>query len=58
MQPIYFQLYDILHQYIYGLETVLTPDMTLTLTLMSSIGCVFCMALPFILIFGACKRWL
>lgn len=50
MQPIYFQLYELLHMYIYGLETVLTPDMTLTLTMMATAGSVFVVAIPFIIV--------
>ena len=50
MQGMYFQIYDLLHMYIYGLDAVLTPDMTLTLTLCSTIGCICCVAVPFLII--------
>ena len=50
MQGMYFQIYDLLHMYIYGLDAVLTPDMTLTLTLCSTIGCIGCIAVPFLII--------
>lgn len=50
MQPIYFQLYELLHMYIYGLDTVLTPDMTLTLTMLSTCGVVFLVSIPFLIV--------
>ena len=50
MQPIYFTLFNLLQQFIYGLDTVLTPDMELTLTMMSTIGSLFVVAAPFVLI--------
>ena len=50
MQPIYFQLYELLQMYIYGVDTVLTPDMALTLTIMATYGCVFVVAIPFLLV--------
>lgn len=53
----YESLYLLLHQYIYGLDTVLTPDMTLTLTLMSTIGCVFLVALPFLCVWRLVRMW-
>lgn len=51
----YFSLYNLLHQYIYGLETVLTPDMELTLTIISTLGSLFVVALPFILVWKVIK---
>lgn len=50
MQPIFFQLYELLQMYIYGADTVLTPDMTLTLTTMATWGSVFVVAIPFLLV--------
>lgn len=50
MQPVYFQLYELLQNFLYGADTVLTPDMTLTLTLMASFGCVFVVSIPFVLV--------
>ena len=48
MDGIFPTLYSLLHEYLYGLATELTPDMSLTLTLLSTIGCVFVVALPFL----------
>lgn len=47
----YFNLYEILRNGIYGAETVLTGDMELTLTLLATIGCVFLVSLPFLLVY-------
>ena len=57
-QPIYFALYELLQMYIYGMDTVLTPDMQLTLTTMATWGSVFVVAIPFVLVYGFFKRWL
>lgn len=57
-RPIYFALYELLQMYIYGLETTLTADMELTLTIMATAGSVFVVAVPFVLIYGFFKRWL
>lgn len=46
----YFTLFELLRTYIYGEGIVLTPNMDLTLTLLASIGCIFVVALPFILV--------
>lgn len=51
----YFTLYNLLHQYIYGLETTLTADMELTLTIISTLGALFVVALPFILVWKILK---
>lgn len=50
MQSMYFQLYTLLQTYIYGAETVLTPDMELTLTLLSTCGALIVVLLPFALV--------
>lgn len=50
MQPMFFQLYELLRMFIYGADTVLTPDMTLTLTTMATWGSVFVVAIPFLLV--------
>lgn len=46
----YFQLYTILQQYIYGVDVVLTEFQDLTLTLLSSMGVIFVVSLPFLLV--------
>ena len=52
---IYFALYSILSQYFYGAGTVLTEHMELTLTLISTIGCLFVFALPFLVVWRIIK---
>lgn len=47
---IYTSLYNIIIQYIYGAETTLTADMQLTATILATIGSVFIVAIPFIII--------
>lgn len=52
---IYADIYNLLHTYIYGgLE--LTSDMSLTLTLVSTMACLFAVALPFAVVWAAIKR--
>lgn len=53
----YYALYDLLLNGIYGADAVLTPDMTLTLTLISTIGCLFLIALPFICVWRLVRMW-
>ena len=45
---IYYTLYVLLSQYIYGADAVLTGDMELTLTLICTLGSLFVVALPFL----------
>lgn len=47
---IYFTLYNLLSHYFYGAEVVLTEHMELTLTLISTIGCLFVFSLPFLVV--------
>ena len=53
--PIYFTLFDMLHEYIYGLDVLLTPDMELTLTIISTFGSLFVVSLPFLLVWQVIK---
>lgn len=46
---IYYEIYDLIVQYFYGVDAVLTPDMTLVVTLLATLASVFIVALPFIL---------
>lgn len=46
---IYQSAYDLIVNYVYG-NAELTQEMTLTTVTMATIACVFCMALPFILV--------
>ncbi len=49
-EGIYFSLYALLQQYIYGADVVLTEHMELTLTLLATAGSLFVVALPFLLV--------
>lgn len=46
----YQNLYELIQTSIYG-TMELTGDMELTLTIMSTLGCVFLISLPFLLIY-------
>jgi hypothetical protein len=59
----YFELYQILSDFIYGAGTELTGYMDMTLTVMSTIGVLVVFAVPFAVvwccikfIFGLCGR--
>ena len=52
---IYYQLYDLLHQYIYG-AVELTGEQILTLTQISTIGSLFCIGLPFVVVFWILRK--
>lgn len=47
---IYQSLFDLIQTYIYG-GVALTADMNLVCTLISSIGCIFLVALPFVIVY-------
>lgn len=49
--PIYFALFEILQKYLYGADCVLTGEMELVLTLISTILSIAVVLLPFILVF-------
>lgn len=51
----YFEIYNILQTYIYGADAVLTSDMTLTLTMLSTCAVVFLVSLPFALVWRFIK---
>lgn len=50
----YYQLYDIVHHYIYG-GVELTTYQDLTATLLSTVGSVCLVALPFFCVYWICK---
>ena len=50
MQGAYYLLYDLLSGYLYGGDAVLTGDQTLTLTMISTIGALFVIAIPFVVV--------
>ena len=51
----YYQLYELLGTYLYGAEAQLTGDQTLTLTMISTAGALFVIALPFVVVWRAIK---
>lgn len=50
-QAIYFQIYEILLKYLYGADAILTAEMQLSLTQLSTLLSLFIVLLPFILVF-------
>lgn len=46
----YQSLFDLIHTHIYG-GVELTSDMNLVCTLIATIGVIFCVALPFYVVF-------
>lgn len=47
---IYQSLFDLIQTYIYG-GASLTADMNLVCTLISTIGCIFLVAMPFVIVY-------
>lgn len=58
MDGIYFQLYDLLSGYIYGVDTVLTGEMEMTLTTICTIGALFVVAMPFVVVWRFIRLFL
>lgn len=50
----YTQIYDLFMSTVYGAVTV-TPDMELVATLVATTACLFCFALPFMLVWKVIK---
>ena len=47
----YQSIFDLVHTHVYsGVE--LTPDMNLVCTLVSTIGCIAYIAIPFVVVYG------
>lgn len=53
----YFELYKILSDFIYGPGAELTEWMDLTLTLMSTCGVLFCVSLPFCVVWRGLRAF-
>lgn len=53
--PIYFAIFEILQKYLYGAEAVLTAEMQLTLTQLSTVLALIAVLLPFIIVFVIIK---
>lgn len=59
-EPLYNSAWDLFVKYIYGEDAVLTPDQTLTLTLLATLSVILIVAFPFGLVFFVLKlvfRW-
>ena len=54
----YYELYALLGGYLYGADAVLTGDQTLTLTMISTIGALFIIVLPFVVAWKIIKVFL
>lgn len=48
---IYFAIFEILQKYLYGADTVLTAEMQLTLTQLSTVLSLLAVLLPFVVVF-------
>ena len=48
---LYDSAYALFHEHIYGFDSELTPDQTLTLTLLSTLAALFVVGLPFLVVF-------
>lgn len=46
----YYTLFNLLHEFIYGLGAELTPYQELVLTQLSTIGALFVVAIPFVVV--------
>ncbi len=55
-EGVYYELYYLFQNVIYGSDAELTPDQTLTLTLLSTFCCLFLVLLPFLLFFIFFRR--
>ena len=51
----YYSLYQILAEFFYGVGVELTNFQDLTLTLLSTICVVFCVSIPFVVVWRAIK---
>lgn len=54
---IYEQIYNLIQNYIYGNIVVVGSYQELVLVLLSTIACIFLMALPFIVVYRIIRMW-
>lgn len=50
-EGLYYDAYDMFRSFLYGDVPSLTPDQTLVLTALSTIAALFCVCIPFLLVF-------
>ena len=53
----YYELYSLLQQYIFGLDVALTSYQDMVLTVCATVGVLFLVALPFILVWRIIKMF-
>lgn len=58
MQGAYYILYDLLSEFLYGADVVLTGDQTLTLTILCTAGALFVIAVPFLVVWRGIKLFI
>lgn len=47
----YYAIYDLFTQYVYGLDVALTSWQELTATIYATTACLFVVSLPFVIVF-------
>lgn len=50
MESVYESCFNLIHTYIYG-AAQMTSDMNLVCTLIATAACIFCFAIPFIVVY-------
>ena len=51
----YYELVEILSDFIYGADAVLTADQNLCLTIIATVGALFVVAVPFLVVWRVIK---
>ena len=51
----YYELWNMISDFVYGADAVLTSDQQLTLTIICTLGALFVVALPFVLVWRALR---
>lgn len=54
----YYELYSMISDFIYGSEAVLTGDQELTLTIICTLGALFVVAVPFLVVWRLLRVFL
>ena len=54
----YYELFTMLSDFIYGAEAVLTTDQNLVLTMMSTAGVLFVVGMPFLVVWRVIRVFL
>lgn len=51
----YYELWNMISDFVYGADAVLTSDQTLTLTIICTIGALFVVSIPFVVVWRVIK---